>query len=494
MNSQVMLIYLMVVLLFSCGTSDMPTPPATDSHPQSPEAIAASRPTLFPAQPDYNKAVRSYLKVDTPYIALVGAKLIDGTGRASSPSQTILIEKNKIIAVGQVDSVSIPPNAKQFDMRGKTIIPGLVGTHNHMHMPGIPLLYYTAPRMYLAAGVTTIQTTGSAAPYAEMNIAAAIDRGDRAGPDIFHTGPYFTGEQGSPVMIKPSSRAHIERAISYWVEEGVQWFKVYRHIEREDLQAIIEIAHAQGAKVTGHLCSITYTEAAKMGIDAIEHGFIHTFDYAADKEDGICSGSRDFRNTLAIDSKAVKEVQQTLIDHQVAISTTPAIFEAQTRNRAYADQRTLSAMAPHLITAYQNRRKRMDQAGDSWYFGDTWLAKSLAHDYQFYQAGGLLTAGPDPGLHNLPGFGDQRNFELLVEGGFQVVEAIQVMTSNGAQLLEQDFIGQIKAGKRADLVILDGDLEADPSVIKKVEWVFKQGYGFDPKKLLAEIKGQVGYR
>ena len=146
-------------------------------------------------------------------------------------------------------------------------------------------------------------------------------------------------------MIIPDSRERIERAIAYWVDEGVEWFKVYRHTKPEDLKAIIEIAHSYGAKVNGHLCSITYREAAEMGIDAIEHGFIHSFDHAEGKEYGTCSGDRDFRNSLAIDSEEVKSVHQEMIENGVALSTTLAIFEAQTPGRAIADQRTLDAMA-----------------------------------------------------------------------------------------------------------------------------------------------------
>ena len=136
----------------------------------------------------------------------------------------------------------------------------------------------------------------------------------------------------------------------------------------------------------------------------------------------------------------------------------------------------------------------MKDRGDSWYFKKDWLQKSMAYDLAFFKAGGLLTAGLDPGLHNLPGFGDQRNYELFIEAGFSPVEAVQVMTSNGAKLLERPFIGEIKAGKRADLLVLNGDLENDASVIKKLEIVFKQGYGFDPGKMIEEVKGQVGYR
>ncbi|MEG3193722.1 amidohydrolase, partial [Lysobacter sp. D1-1-M9] len=128
-------------------------------------------------------------------------------------------------------------------------------------------------------------------------------------------------------------------------------------------------------------------------------------------------------------------VQRILIQRGVALSSTPAILEAQSPDRPAADERTLLAMHPSFLQRYRTQRERMDARGGDWYFKPDWLERALAYDLAFYRAGGLLTAGPDPGLHNLPGFGDQRNFELFVEAGFEPEEAVQVMTSNGAKSL-----------------------------------------------------------
>ena len=151
--------------------------------------------TVLSPQPILSEFVQSYLKVNDSIIALTETKVIDGTGGPVKENQTILIEGNKITEVGKI---SIPENAKIINCKGKTIIPGIVGTHNHTHMPGIPILHYSFPRLYLGSGVTTIQTTGAAAPYVEKNIANRIEAGGMFGPDVIHTGPYFTGEGGSP--------------------------------------------------------------------------------------------------------------------------------------------------------------------------------------------------------------------------------------------------------------------------------------------------------
>jgi imidazolonepropionase-like amidohydrolase len=123
------------------------------------------------------------------------------------------------------------------------------------------------------------------------------------------------------------------------------------------------------------------------------------------------------------------------------------------------------------------------------------LKKELAFEYAFVKAGGLLMSGADPTGNGgaLAGFADQRNIELLVEGGFTPVEAIRIATSNGAKFLgELDHSGTVQTGKQADLVVLDGNPAARIADIRKVKLVFKDGTGYDPAKLLDSIRGSAG--
>ena len=442
-------------------------------------------------QSNLSDYVKSYLALEDRKLAFVHAKVIDGKGQEIVHDQTILIEEGTIVSIGYTSLNEIPSDYKIIDLSGRTIIPGIVGTHNHMRLPQGAMLF-TSTRLYLAAGVTTYQTCGTGNPAEEIAISNAIQNGEEPGSLIVNSGPYFTGPDGKSNFVRFSSEKAVRDTIAYWAGRGVEWFKVYRHTRPEDLKVIVEEAHKHGAKVTGHFCATTFEEAARIGVDAIEHGFIHSFDHAEDHQTGVCSGSRSFRSALDINSEEVGRIHQLLIREGVALSTTPSILEAQVASRAYADERTLNAMAPFHVEAYETRRKRMDEKGDDWYFKLEWLTKSLQYDRLFYQRGGLLTAGPDPGLHNLPGYGDQRNYQLLVEAGFKPQEAIQVMTSNGAELLELDHLGSIEIGKQADLVILNGDLENETDAIEKVGWVIKDGWVFDPEKLVADIHGHMG--
>ena len=438
---------------------------------------------------DISDYTQSFISIDSPRIALSNVKIIDGTGNPSRNSQTVLIENGIIVDIGDSKDIEITNGFHEMDLSGRTIIPGIIGMHNHMRIPESAMLS-TSPKLYLACGVTTIQTCGTGNPYEEIAIAKSTDRGEQPGPEIINSGPYLTGPKGKSNFIRFTDEKMVRDTIKYWAGQGVKWLKVYRNTRPQDLKVIVDEAHRNNLKVTGHLCATTYSEAAEIGIDAIEHSFIHNYDHATDKEAGVCSGNTDFRTNLDINSNEVNKVQQKLISNGVALGSTLAIFEALAN--VNADARNLEVMAPFYIEAYQKRKLRKQEQGEDWYFKPEWLAKSMAYELQFFRQGGLLVAGPDPGLHNMPGFGDQKNYELFLEAGFEPEEAIQVMTSNGAKLLSRTDIGTIEKGKLANIVVLNGDLESNPKVIREVEIVLKNGIGFDPNKLIKSAKGNVG--
>ena len=435
---------------------------------------------------DYTK---HFVSLDSSRIALLNVKLIDGTGNPSRDSQTILIENGKILKIRNSNTLKVPDGFHQINLIGKTVIPGIIGMHNHMRIPRSAMLS-TSPKLYLAAGVTTIETCGTGNPYEELAIAKSIENGEQPGPEIINSGPYFTGPDGRPNFIRFTNEKMVRDTIQYWANKGVKWLKVYTGTRPQDLKVIVDEAHKNNLKVTGHLCATTYSEAAEIGIDAIEHGFIHSYDHATEREIGTCGGNTDFRTNLAIESDEVKQVQQKLIENGVALGSTLAIFEAQAN--VEADERDLEVMAPYHQEAYGQRKIRYQEQGEDWYFKKEWLTKAMAYELQFFRHGGLLVAGLDPGLHNMPGFGDQKNYELFVEAGFKPEEAIQVITSNGARLLERTDIGTIEKGKVANLVILNGDLESNPKIIREVETVFKNGIGYNPDKLIHSVKANVG--
>lgn len=430
-----------------------------------------------------------YVKYHEGLMAFTNVTLIDGTGKSIKQNQTLIIENGIFKEMGNHTDIKIPQNAKTINLKGKTIIPGIVGMHNHLHIPRFPDVGDIAAKLYLAAGVTTIQTCGATSTSREIELSKAIKQGKQIGPEIIPSAPFITGKGGNSNMIIPRNEQHLRDTMQYYINQGVRWFKVYRNTSPTDLKIIIDKAHENNCKVRGHLCSITFEEATKQGIDCIEHGLNSASDFRNNKDYGLCNGGHEYMDKLIVNSPQVQALQQLMINNNVILTSTLSIYEASIPNRAYADARALKAMSPFLLNQYKDRRTDFDKnIYDT--IRNNRLKRIMLFEYQYYKMGGLLCAGVDAGRHVLPGFGDQRNYELLLEAGFSTQEAIQIMTGNGARALERSDIGIIQVGKRADFVILNGNLEIDVTSIKNMETVFKNGIGYNPELILETVQGQ----
>src|SRR5690606_3111500 len=178
------------------------------------------------------------------------------------------------------------------------------------------------------------------------------------------------------------------------------------------------------------------------------------------------------------------------------LTSTLAVYELSYPERPPLEQRVLDALAPEAEAEYLEARKQISaQAAQS--TTPELFRRAQQFERMFVEAGGLLGAGVDPtGMGGaLPGYGDQRNYELLIEAGFSPVQAIQIMSLNGAKILGVDNeLGSIEQGKIADLVVIRGNPIANHGEIRNVTIVFKDGVGYDSPKLLASVRGVVGIR
>ncbi len=456
-------------------------------------ALPASAQTPSPA-------VQRFISVDQPVIALTHVRVVDGTGADPVEDQTVVISQGRITSVGPAGSTRLPAGAKVMNLKGHTVIPGIVGLHDHtFYTTNLRSVQSnaTAPLLYLGSGVTTIRTTGSHSPYAELNLRRLIDGRQMAGPRMHIAGPYLTGGEGTGSMHKVNTVDAVRRVVDYWASEGVTWLKFYTDVSRDVLGAAIKQAHKRGVKVTGHLCSVSFREAVALGIDNLEHGLFVNTDFDPEKRPDFCPPDALAKlETLDPKGDAAKATIREMVAGKVPMTSTLAVFELFVPNRPPLEPRVLEAMSPDVKAEYLTSRARLSEAGT---FGVSPQVFRNAQQFEleFVRAGGLLAAGVDPTGNGgaLPGFGDQRNYELLIEAGFTPVEAIRIMTLNGATVLgEEKRLGSVTAGKLADLVVLKGDPIARPAEIRNVAIVFKDGVGYDPAKLIEACRGLVGTR
>lgn len=457
-----------------------------------PQTLRAQRPTL-------SRNVRQYVSVDTAIVALTHVRVIDGTGAQPRDDQTLILRDGRIAEMGSASTIQPPDGAQVLDLTGKSVIPGLVMMHEHLFYPTGPGVYgnlsESFTRLYLAGGVTSMRTGGNTNGYGEINIAKAIKRGDKPGPWIDATAPYLQGPGlGIGQMYELKDAADARRMVNFWADAGATSFKAYMNITRAELAAAAQEAHKRGLKITGHLCSVTYREAAAAGIDDLEHGFFVSTDFDASKKPDVCPGQAAGMASIAkVDpnSAGFKSLIEDLIAHHVALTSTLTVFETFTPGQPMPPG--LDVLDPILKQRFEKFYASVQGNDHSIY--STLFAKDRAMELQFVRAGGLLIAGTDPtgagGV--IPGYADQRQVELLVGSGFTPLEAIKICTLNGATYMGRaNLVGSIATGKQADLVVINGDPSTNVSDIRKVELVFRQGIGYDPAKLIASVKGQVG--
>ena len=448
-----------------------------------------------------SSALQQFVSIKADTLALTHVKIIDGTGQPAKNDQTVVITKGRIAQIGKSGTVNFSASVKVMDCSGKTIIPGMIMMHEHLFYGESVSPYYfgiemplSFPRLYLAGGVTTMRTTGATEPQTDLNIKNWIDEGKMIGPDIDVTGPYIE-RAFFPIpeiqFIKSPEEA--EKDVSYWISKGCTSFKVYNNITKEDLKAVIILAHKYNLKVTGHLCSITYREAAELGIDNLEHGFVPASDFVTGKKENVCPlvAVTPSLKKLDVNSEEMKKLIAFLIEKKVTLTSTLPVFEPNT-GREVVPGGGEDALAPSIKDVIQKNYQASVGRDSS---DIAFFKKEMAWEKQFVDMGGRLMAGIDPtgSGRTIPGYADRHIIELLVEAGFTLAQAVKICCLNAAEYLGRDKeIGTIEVGKKADIVLMNGDPQKDIKAVRNTEIVFKNGVGFDSKKLFESVKGKVG--
>ena len=461
------------------------------------------------SQIKFSDETKKYIEYNDPITVFKNGLLIDGKGNTAKPHQTVIISNGKIDWVGDDAKAAIPKGANIIDLNGKAIMPGLVMLHEHMYISAhsieprylnLKQLPFTFPRLYLAAGATTIRTCGSIEPYSDLRIKKDIDLGLFPGPNMELTAPYIEGKSTRfPQMNENKTPADAAAFVNYWADQGFTSFKAYMGVDKLTLKSAIDAAHKRNLKITGHLDIVTYKEAASLGMNNLEHGFMASTDFAFGKKENeppAAGAAIKSLSNLDIQSDSVKQFIQFLIDKKMSITSSLAVFEGSTTTQPKPIAEAVNAMSPDTRDFYLQRLVSAKSAtGPTDY--DKAFAKAAKMEKLFYDMGGLLSVGTDPTGNGgtLAGYGNWRAIELLVEAdGFTPLEAIKIATLNGSIALGFDkTIGTIEPGKSADLLIIDGNPSKNISDIRKVLFVFKNGIGYNSKKLFESVKGKVGF-
>jgi imidazolonepropionase-like amidohydrolase len=476
-------------------------------------SATTAAPVLAPPA-ELGPEVQPFVHVPAGRTAITHLRIIDGTGAAPIEDATLLIDGPRIAAVLPAGA-AVPSGYRVIDGSGETAMPGIVGMHNHMFYIArpnldasghsdeplmVPQMTFSAPRLYLANGVTMMRTTGSVEPYADLNVKTQIDSGAMPGPHMDVTGPYLEGANSPFIQMHQLRDAADARAtVAFWADQGATSFKAYMNITRAELKAAIDEAHRRHLKITGHLCSVTYPEAAALGIDDLEHGFFVNTELDPGKVPDKCSAGNGIPTLLAMKagSPEANALIKLLVDRHVAVTSTLPVFEQALPVRAPLNPKAMDVLSPEARNDYLYMRNIAATRGASpraQAFAQA-FQNDMALERQFVASGGLLVAGPDPTGNGgvIPGFGDLREIELLVEAGFTPVEAISIATLNGATYLGlADRIGSIAPGKDADLFIVKGNPTAKIGDVENVILVFKDGVGYNSAKLLESVKGRYG--
>ena len=420
----------------------------------------------------------------TESIAIIGGTLVDGTGGPPLENSVVLIQGERIAAVGRVNDLKIPPDSWKVQAAGKSILPGLIDMHVHLSK-GDDL------HLFLAAGVTTVRDVGNFTAW-----VTPLEAGTRSnkilGPRIFFSGESFVHESGFAGWQRPTKDAGEARAkVRERISHGASVIKIVADITPDLVEAIVDEAHREKVPVTADILGnnlVTADRAIRLGVDGLEHvsgvpQSIRQDGSPADTSEPVSYNA--MFGWLYPDQKKEQALIVSIVEHRTYIVPTFVVLENQSGVPSPRDPATkfLSKRASRLWTA-------MNRLPD---FGSSTSAMAFFAQFAYSQpfvskvaaAGGRIVAGtdtPTPGL--VPGFSLHRELELLVQAGLSPMQAIQAATKTAAQFLgKTDQIGTLEPGKFADLIIVDGAPQRNITDIRKVHTVLKGGVVFDSSEL-----------
>lgn len=427
-----------------------------------------------------------------PSLVIEDCSVFDVDTLSFADHRTIVIQGERIVSVGPARENSDEPGATRLDGRGKFVIPGLIDAHVHLvHV--LDFAQVTGDEvlpLYLAAGVTSVRSTGDEIVAATLVARAAVDHPESS-PRVFTCSPLLDGE---PPIHRDVGRAVTDVAqVAPMLDELVKWkvstLKIYAGTGPVVGKAIVDEGHRRGLPVTAHLGRYSAQQAVADGIDCLEHIW-SVFNYSIPAEVASRPGHRgtvDLNNPVCDALVADLARQKTYVDPTLVVFRNMILLPDVPEVRDHADNQLVPQRLRDFWPQYLTR-SGCPQGGEL-EARRRELAKYLELTGKLHRSGVKLLVGTDSPEPNVtPGFSLHQELELLVASGLSPAAALQAATLHNAQALKQDSqLGSIAAGKLADLVILTANPLDDIRNTRKIEVVIRSGKLCDPNKLLLQV-------
>lgn len=443
-----------------------------------------------------------------------GVTLIDGTGAPPLPDAVVVVKDGRIAAVGPASSTTVPGDATTIDGGGRTLLPGFVDTHAHLTVgPVTAEVVDGQPRvvmktlddgarrsllLLLAHGVTTIRDPGGDTEHL-VATRDALERGELVGPRAVVAGRVIDTADFPGLVDRATTAAEVRVAVRRQAEAGVDLVKLYTTLGPDLVAAGVEEAHRLGLPAVAHLHETTWAEAAELGLDGIVHiipGTAELLPVPAREGYATKPGALGFPHwfdLVDLDAQAVRTTVHTLAAEGVHLDPTLVVFEHAFFGdvvRFTSETAALSLAHPELVENWRSffsfnlgwTERDFEVAHRVW-------PKVLAFTRQLWEGGVLLSAGTDANNPwTVPGVSFHRELQLLAAAGIPPGEVLKIGTRNGAEVAGLlDETGTVEPGKRADLVLVDGDPWVDLRATERIVWVMKDGRRYDPEELLARL-------
>ncbi len=414
-------------------------------------------------------------------LVITHARLFDPESLRTLPNTTVVISGNRITQVGPDGTIPLPPNAEVVDAAGKTVLPGLWDMHVHID-------FETGGLLNIAAGVTSVRDLANDTDHL-IEIRRRYDEVSAIGPRVILAGILDgPGQYAGPTKVLVDTPAEAIQAIDHYKTMGYEQIKVYSSIKPELVPAIIERAHGQGMRVSGHVPAfMTAEQVVKLGFDEIQHMNFLFLNFLADQVKETRSPARftaipEHLSEVDLRSDRVRRFIAFLKEHQTVIDPTLNVFERFYTDRFGQMAQGMAAVADRLPPMV---RRRYLSGG---------LAVPPGMDQRYHQtfeamrtmlaalhgAGITLVAGTDA----TAGFSLHRELELYVGAGLPTPDVLRIATLGAAKVMKREKeLGSIAPGKLADLIVVAGDPSVQIGDIRRVELTIKDGVIFNSADL-----------